>query len=381
MFSLIKKGEEKYQTELSRYCRVVNVFQRPANPWTLNRILRTGFSTYPFVVIRNFSEELRQAVTAELNRQPYDLIHAETFYVMPHIVSTAVPIVLVDQTIEFQVYQHYVHSSPRWYLKPLLNIDVLKIKYWELKFWKTANQVISVSEDDKQKMQQLVPGLQVEVVPNGAGEDLMNVWGKRTPEKHPVVFFQASFNWMQNIEAAENLAKHVFPLVKNHHPNAECWIVGQAANGKVGHLNGNGVKIIDLQNNDINGVVDAYKKATVFVAPLEGPGGTRLKILAAMAAGVPIVITKVGIEGIDARHEQEVLIADDWQLMANETNRIIENVKLADNLVTNSRKLVEAKYSYKSIAEKLDNIYQKVANIHLVNYSTVIPCRDTESIK
>lgn len=362
LFSLIKKGEEKYQVELSKYCKKVKVFQRPQNPWQLSRILRTGFSSYPFVVIRNLSQELRQAVTEELKNETYDIIHAETFYVMPHIVDTHVPIVLVDQTIEFQVYQHYVQSSQKWYLKPLLAIDVLKIKYWELKFWNNADQAVSVSQDDKRKMQQLVPGLKVEVVPNGAGEDLMNVWGKRTPEKHPVIFFQASFNWMQNIEAAENLAKHVFPLVNKQYPSSECWIVGQAAKEKVGHLQGNGIKVVDLQNNDISGVIDAYKKATIFVAPLEGPGGTRLKVLAAMAAGIPVVITKVGIEGIDAENGKDVLVADGWQQMAKETIRLINDTQLSESLVRNARKLVEEKYSYASIADKLDKIYQKVAH-------------------
>jgi len=285
---------------------------------------------------------------------------------MPHIPETEIPILLVDQTIEFQVYQHYIRSKkdPFWkvLLTPLLYIDVLKIKYWELKFWRKAKMVVAVSESDKLKMQDLVPGLNVKVVPNGAGEELMEVWGKRRPEKEPTVFFQANFDWLQNIEAAQNLVENVFPLIKERIDSAQCWIVGQKAAEKIGYLKRDGVKIINLETSDTASVVDAYMRATVFVAPLEGPGGTRLKILAAMAAGVPVVTTKVGIEGIDARDGDEVLIADDRKGLAEKTILLLEEKELYRKVVIAARKLVEEKYSYESIAEILSKIYKEVAS-------------------
>ena len=367
LFSLIKNdGEKKYVKELEKYCRKVRIFNRPPKPWTFKNILRTGFSLFPFLVIRNLSSEEKLAVKEVLTVGKYDLIHAECFYVMPHIPETEIPILLVDQTIEFQVYQHYIRSKkdPFWkvLLTPLLYIDVLKIKYWELKFWRKAKMVVAVSESDKLKMQDLVPGLNVKVVPNGAGEELMEVWGKRRPEKEPTVFFQANFDWLQNIEAAQNLVENVFPLIKERIDSAQCWIVGQKAAEKIGYLKRDGVKIINLETSDTASVVDAYMRATVFVAPLEGPGGTRLKILAAMAAGVPVVTTKVGIEGIDARDGDEVLIADDRKGLAEKTILLLEEKELYRKVVIAARKLVEEKYSYESIAEILSKIYKEVAS-------------------
>lgn len=363
LFSLIKQeGEKKYVSELEKYCRKVRVFSRPPKPWTFKNIMRTGFSLYPFVVVRNLSSEEKIAVIEELRNEKYDLIHAETFYVMPHIPETDIPIILVDQTIEFQVYQHFVETTDKYLLKPFFYLDVFKIKFWELRFWRKAKKVVAMSEADKTKMQILSPGLDVNVVPNGAGEDLMGVWNNRLPEKQPTVFFQANFDWLQNIEAARNLAKKVFPLIKKIVPTAKCWIIGQKAAEKTGDLQTDGVRVIDLSTSDIAGVVEAYQKATVFVAPLEGPGGTRLKILAAMAAGVPVVTTKVGIEGIDAEDGKEVLLADNWEVMAEKTVSLIKNKKTYQDLAAAARKLVEEKYSYKNIAKTLDKIYREVAN-------------------
>lgn len=362
LFSLIKNEEEKrYVGELKKYCRQVLVFYRPAKPWTLKNILRTGFSRFPFLVIRNLSEEEKEAVIKELKKEKYDLIHAETFYVMPHIPKTNVPILLVDQTIEFQVYQHFVKSNKNYFLKPFLYIDIFKIKYWELKFWKKADMVVAVSENDRKKMLDLVGGLKVKVVPNGAGEDLIGVWGKREPQKNPTVFFQANFSWLQNVEAAEHLVYNVFPMIKKEIKNAQCWIVGQSAKEKIGKLEGEDVQVIDLGNSDTQGVINAYKKATVFVAPLEGPGGTRLKILAAMAAGVPVVTTSVGIEGIEAEDGKEVLIADSWQKMAEKAVMLLREKNIYKSIVMAARKLVEEKYSYKYIATILEKIYREVA--------------------
>lgn len=362
LFSLIKNEEErKYVKELEKYCRKVRVFERSPEPWTLRNILRTGFSPYPFLVIRNLSKEEKQAVAEELKGENYDLIHAETFYVMPHIPETKTPILLVDQTIEFQVYQHFVEKSRLFFLKPLLYLDVLKIRFWELRFWKKADKVVAVSEADKEKMIKLVPGLNVGVVPNGAGEDLMGVWSKRVVKKNPLILFLANFSWLQNIEAANNLAKKVFPLIKKDSQQAKCWIVGQGAKEKLKDLDIAGVEVKDLDNNDTQGVLNAYQQATVFVVPLEGPGGTRLKILGAMAAGVPVVSTSVGIEGIDAKDEQVALIADSWSLMAQKVGFLIKNQKISQKITQAARKLVESKYNYQVIAETLDKSYREVA--------------------
>jgi len=363
LFSLIKHDEElKYIKELEKFCEKVKVFKRSEKPWTLKNILRTGFSFYPFLVIRNLASGEKEAVEKELSRGHYNLIHAETFYVMPHIPQTTVPILLVEQTIEYQVYQHYAQSNKNLFLKPLLYLDVAKIKFWETKFWQRAQKVVAVSDSDKRKMQSLVRHLDVGVVPNGAGEDLLAVWPQRKETEQPIIFFQANFLWLQNIEAAIVLATKVFPLIKKEIPQAYCWIVGQAAKEKIGHLSSKEVEVKDLEISDIEGVKETYRQATIFVAPLRGPGGTRLKVLGAMAAGVPVVTTHVGIEGIEAKNGQEVLIRNGEQELAEAAVELIKDKNMYQKIIKAARNLVEKKYSYKSIAHILDKFYQEVGS-------------------
>lgn len=362
LFSLIKyEQEKKYISKIEKFCQKVKVFKRPEKPWTLRNILKTAFSFYPFLVVRNLSSEEKEAVKEELSNNRYDLIHAETFYVMPHIPQTSIPILLIEQTIEYQVYQHYAHTAKNFLLKPLLYMDVIKIKFWETKFWQKAAKVVAVSDSDKKKMLSLVSNLDVGVVPNGAGEDLLSLWVRRDLTKKPVIFFQANFLWLQNTEAAVVLAKKVFPLIKNKIPQAVCRIVGQAAAEKIGYLASKNIEVRDLDVSDIEGVKEAYRQATVFVAPLAGPGGTRLKILGAMAAGVPVVTTSVGIEGIEAKDGKEVLIRNDEKKLAQAVVSLIEDDKLYKKVINSARILVEKKYTYKTIANILDKFYQEVA--------------------
>jgi polysaccharide biosynthesis protein PslH len=363
LFSLIKNDNElKYVKELEKFCRKVEIFKRSENPWTLKNILRTGFSFYPFLVIRNLASKEKEAVERELKEEDYDLIHAETFYVMPHIPKTKVPILLAEQTIEYQVYQHYVQSRSFWLLKQLLDIDVAKIKFWETKFWQKANKVVAVSGSDKRKMQSLVKGLDVDVVPNGAGEDLVSLWQKDKETSQIIILFQANFLWLQNTEAAFDLVKKIFPLIKKKLPQAVCRIVGQEAHQKLANLKSKGVEIIDLRNDDIEGVKKAYRQATIFLAPLKGPGGTRLKILGAMAAGVPVVTTPVGIEGIEAKSEVHVLVRESEKELAETVVKLIKNKKLYQEIKQAARALIEKKYTYKAIATVLDKIYRQLGS-------------------
>lgn len=362
LVSLIKKGEEQYASEMEKYCDKVIYFYRHENPWTMSNILKTGFSLYPFLVMRNFTPEVKKFLQKELKNESYDLIHVETFYLMPHVPKTKIPILLVDQTIEFAVYQHYVDTYRFWFLRPLLYIDVFKLKYWETKFWREAAMVGAVSETDKQKMLSLVPGIKVGIIPNAPGEDLANLYKKRKPNfNHPVIFYQSNFHWLQNIEGANVLVNDVFPKILEQVPNAVCLIAGQNAKGKVDHLKRDGVEIVDLPTWDVEGVVKSYERGTIFLAPLHGPGGTRLKILGAMTSGMPVVTTTIGATGLDVTDGEDIMIAESPDDLAKKVVELLDNPSLYWKVVKNAKKLIEKKYDWEAISKKLNTTYEETA--------------------
>lgn len=364
LVSLIKDKKENENIKyLLKYCQKVLTFPRSVTPWTLNNILKTGFSLDPFLIVRNSAPGAKEAIAKELESGDYDLIHAETFYVMPSLPKTTIPTILVDQTIEYLVYQHYVDETASWYLRPLLQIDVEKLKHSERYYWRQADQVIAVSEADRVEMNKLEPNLSVDIVPNGVNLDLFK---KKTNwnSKEPTILFVSNFKWLQNVEAAHVLIKSVFPLVKKSLSTAKLLIIGQyiTSDIKEAAVGRQGVTVTEIANDDVDSLVKAYHDSSVFASTIKGPGGTRLKNLAAMASQLPIVSTKVGVEGLKVKDNVHVLIGNTPEKIAELIIKVIKSPKLAEKLALTTRRHVEENFDWRKIAKHLDDIYQKLGN-------------------
>ena len=356
LFSLIKEEKEKkYVNELKKYCKKVMVFKRSKTPFTLGNILQTGFGPYPFLVIRNLVPEERKALVEEL-KLDYDLIHAETFYVMPHIPKTHIPILLVDQTIEYLVYKHYVAVQAPLIAKPLFSIDVAKLKYWETRFWKSADKVVAMSESDKLEMQKLVPDLDVAIVPNGI--DISQFTETRKPPSVPKILYVGNFKWLQNAEAAEVLITKVWPIIKKEIKNAKLWIVGRFITDEIRKYEGPDIELTEY----IEEIKDAYNNSSVLVAPIEGPGGTRLKILESMASSLPVVSTSVGVEGLGIKNGIHAYVSDSWKGLAKHAIKVLRNPASAQQLGDNAKEYVEENYSWDASARILHELYKEVVN-------------------
>lgn len=356
LFSLIKNDEEeKYVDRLKNFCQEVKVFKRPAKPWTANNIFSTAFSLYPFLVIRNWADGEKSAVSEKLAEGKFDLIHAETFYVMPHIPETKIPIVLVDQTIEYLVYQHYVQNHQFRLLKPLLYIDVLKLKYWELKYWRKAKKVIAMSQEDKIIMLSQIPTLDVDTVPNGVDGDYFGV-KVASRESQPTILYLGNFTWLQNREAVHVLVERIWPIIKKAIPQARLWIIGKDAQVFFSKLQSQDIRVEEVEDVRVY-----YQQASVLVAPIYGGGGTRYKNFEAFASGLPVITTSIGIRGTDVKDGQEVIIRDDPREIASATIKLLSDPDLYQRLAKNAKLMVYSKYDWNPIAKKLSQVYKEVS--------------------
>lgn len=366
LVALIKsKDEETYKKNLMPYCKEIHLCKRSESPWTFRNIFTSVFGYHPFLVVRNYSLEARHVVDALLKEIKFDLIHAETFYIMPHIPQTKVPILLVEQTIEYRVYQHFVKKLRFAPARPLFTFDILKLKYWEKTYWKKADLVGAVSKDDEQKMHELCKGLPTTIIPNAAGEDLLKAYDeKRKSIEKPIFLYQGNFSWLQNIEAAKFLITTIFPAIREKIPEATCIIAGQRALEKLGNVDEKGIKIVDIGSANPDEVVKVYAKSSIFLAPIHGPGGTRLKILGAMAAGLPVISSPTGVSGLGATQNENVIIANTTEEFVKAAVALFEDKKLYNHIRKNARALIEEKYSWDTVSNQLEKIYLKLVTSH-----------------
>ena len=344
---------------MKKYCKKVIVFKR-GKTWTLGNVLRTGMSIYPFLVSIYYSPKIKPRLLDEIKSEDYDLIHAETFYVMPFLPKNNLPTVLVEQTIMSSIFSHQVRTEPRLWFRPFEWLDVQKIKFWERYFWKKADRVVAVSEEDAKIMKSMVPRLSVDVVSNGVGEDFNNL-SQKLHFNHTILYM-ANYKWIQNWEAVELLAKKVFPLIKNEVEDAKLLIAGQFPTPQVKALESRDIEILELKDDDFKGVVDSYLKSGLVVAPMYARGGSRLKILAAMASMVPVVTTPVGAEGYGAVDGESILIGKTNEDLAEKAVQILTNSESYAKIAQNARKLVDTKFSWEPISKKLESIYEEIIN-------------------
>ncbi len=359
LFALIKEeSERQYIPELEKYCKKVRVFKRSRRPFTLKNIWHTAFSSYPFLVIRNHVPETVKAVLEELSREKFDLIHAETFYMMPHIPQTNIPIILVEQTIEYLGYESFAEKVKIPFVKPLLRIDIKKIKKWEEYYWKSCTKLITMSDEDKQFITRVVGDeSKIAVVSNGVDVEWFAEKQRQLPET-PTVLSVGTFNWLPNVEAVNFLVQEVWPKIKALLPETKLWIVGNAPTKQIFEYQKKDTSI--TITGGIPDIRDAFTQAHVLVAPVFSGKGTRYKILEAMAAGTPVVATKIAVEGLGVDHGSDVLTGNTAEEIANLTVKVLKDKKLQQKLSENGKKFIRAKYDWESIAKKLDAIYKTI---------------------
>ena len=350
------EAEKQHLEKLRTFCKRVIVFKR-RKAWSPVNITLSAVSPYPFLVSIYFDPKVKKAIKEELQNQKYDLIHAETFYVMPNIPRTSVPILLVEQVIEYLVYQRFVESLPKWaiVLKPFLFFDVAKIKFWEKYYWKKAKRLAAMSQEDKNFIRELDSSLKVDVVANGVDLEFFDRIKKKEP-KNPTILFVGNFKWLPNRDATEFLVTKIWPKIKNEIESAKLWIVGRNPPKEILKLKSNDIKI----EGNIEDIRSAYAQSSVLLAPIRNGRGTKYKILEAMATKTPIVGTNLAIEGIEIKDGQEAFVADSAEKLAQKTIEVLNSPITGKKLADLAYSLVSKKYNWKIISAKLDRVYQEV---------------------
>jgi len=240
-------------------------------------------------------------------------------------------------------------------VKELIDSHILKRKLWFPNDFLPADE--QMNDDQEKNIKELEPNIKTVIIPNGAGDEMIV---KKIPKKNinpPTLLFQGNFYWLQNVEAADFLTKKIYPKLIKTHPEIKIIISGQKAN-KI--KSKKGIEIINLNLNDSKKVKKIYQRATIFVAPIFGPGGTRLKILAAMAAGVPVISTKVGVEGLSVKDGRHILLANNPEEFIEKINLLLKEKNLYQTIQKNAYQLIKNEYSWFSIAKKLENVYQQI---------------------
>ncbi|MCL4353743.1 glycosyltransferase family 4 protein [Patescibacteria group bacterium] len=371
LYNLIKNLSEKHsitlicekrdnQTEedlaqVENICEKVITVRRKKQ-WSIENILKTGFSSNPFLITGHTSEEMRLLIQDELVKMPYDLIHVETFYVYQNLPKVRIPVVLVEHNIEYLVYQRYAKlANP--VLKPFLYIDIAKLRRKEEAAWRKADRLVAVSNIERHLMKRP----DIEVVPNGVDTEkfAFRDYNQKPAERR--VLFIGNFKWIQNRDALKFILEEVWPLVlekmqkQNRETLLKLWVVGKELPQSFKKYQDKSI-ILDYGNKD--DTWEIYAKAYMLLAPLRAAGGTSYKVLEAMASGTAVVTTSLGIEGLEAKNGMHMLSSEAPLELAEFVYNLYSDHSLYRKLTLSARKFVEENYDWRRIAKKLNEVYE-----------------------
>jgi polysaccharide biosynthesis protein PslH len=318
-------------------------------------------------ILKGIPPELRFFASAALARKIRDLMARVRFDVI-HIEQVHMGLYLNHvprndrrrtvwglQDIDYPKFKRIIPLEPKTGRRLRLRLNNNLMRRWEPRHAAKFGRCIAVSEPDRRLLMDGNPRLKVEVIPNGVDARLYTPMAE--PEGKRALVFVGNMAYRPCVDAVLYFTGQILPLVKQAVPDVELWIVGQSPSEQVMKLNGDGIRV----TGRVEDVRPYYGRCLASVVPLRAGGGTRLKILEALALGRPVVSTSLGCEGLELVDNEHILIADDPVSFARKTVRLLTDRTLRERLAGQGRRAVAARYDWSLIAKRLIRVYQEMA--------------------
>lgn len=338
------EGRDEAESKLRNVCASME-YVPPGPGGTLRRLLRVG----PY----EKDPTLAAVIRRRLETQAYAAVQVEKPAMLPYLpAGLQIPIILDTWAYGLAGPLRALRHEAGILTRARNVLSLARFAAFDALCWPDTYCILVVSEEDKLRCLKERPERKVLVVPNGV--DCAAVTPGRLPaDGPPVILFTGDMGFAPNVDAAMFLAARLFPEIRRLYPDAELRLVGRNPEHRVRGLSGPGITV----TGEVPDMVPHLHAATVYVAPHFTGAGTRTKLLEAMAAGLPIVTTSVGIEGIDAKHGQDVLLADDQPSLVEAVLRLLGDTAERTRLGVAARRLMEDRYDWARCLAPLETLY------------------------
>jgi glycosyltransferase involved in cell wall biosynthesis len=308
-----------------------------------------------FLVQRDDSRAMRAALGGLLRERGFDAVHADQFSMAQFAVDLPVPLRVLDEHNAVWTIVRRAAARERWGVQRVLaELEWRKVRAYEGAVCRRFDRVTVVSSDDRAAL------LEAAGAPFAATEIPIAVdieglaFEPRTSEARHVLSVATMF-YPPNVEGVEWFGGQVFPLIRRAAPNTRFLVVGSRPPLGVSRLGqpGSGIEVTGY----VADLRPYLHQSALLVVPVHSGSGMRVKILEAFARGIPVVSTTVGVEGIDARPGEHLLVADEAGSFAEAVIRLLRNPAEAARLARAGRELVERRYDWRTALCGLDEIY------------------------
>ncbi len=314
------------------------------------RLLMNVFSRYPYSVAKHTTARFRQRMCQLLREKKYDLVHCEwTPYARYLDDVSAIPSVIATHNVESQIWFRRGKQSQTLAENLFFWLQGSKMESFERAVLRRASAVTAVSEQEAAQVRSW--GAR-EVVRVDNGVDL-EYFTPSTAEVNPSeVVYVGSLDWQPNVDAVNYFVGDVLPLLQAKSPDAKLTVIGRRPPAEwVAALRAyKGVEVV----GEVTDVRPYLGRAAVVVVPLRIGGGTRLKILEAMAMKKAVVSTTLGAEGLEVEDGVHLRLADAPELFAQHTAELLTSPDARNRMGACARQRMEECYGWDALARRQD---------------------------
>ena len=351
----------EYQPELRKHCETVEFWELPIrwrSPLWWARLAWSPIYPEPYGCRSLWSPGLAARWKQTLDRLRPALVHFDSIDLgMFAPAAEGFRKALNHHNCESAMAYRRAEKEPNPLKKAYLWHQARKLERLERELCPRFDVNLAVSQLDVQTLQQGSPKAHFHVVENGTDTDYFRPASENNVEPHSLIF-AGSLRWYPNVSAIRFFVSEVWPRLKRQCPAVRLYLAGQKPpDSLVEWLRKYPDIIVIPTPEDIRPWV---WKAAVFICPILDGGGTKLKILDALALGKAVVSTRIGCEGLQVREGVDVLLADTPENFTAQVKRALEDTELRKRLGESGRRVVEEKYSWDVVGRHLHDAYRSV---------------------
>ncbi|MEP6618891.1 MAG: glycosyltransferase [bacterium] len=354
------------------FCREV-VTVPPPPRYGVGTLVRGAIGSTPVSILNYTSKPMRAALRALLDREQFDAVQLEGTVMDGYAGMIAshrdAPAMVYNwHNIETELMHRYAARSRHWPKRLYARLTAHRLEAVETAMLRSDAAHIVCSEREKAHLLRMVPGAFVETVNNGvdvrgftdealaaAREYHRPVNGGEAPARRLV--FAGSMNYYANVEGAIHFVRKIWPVISTEFADIQLTLLGSNPAPSVRALDA-------IERVDVSGTVPDtrpyYAQAAVAIVPLMTGGGTRLKILEAMAAGVPVVSSSIGAEGLHLAAGEDILIADSDEEWCAAIRKLLTDTPFARRMAVRGREHVARHYDWDIAGAALYATYEKL---------------------
>jgi glycosyltransferase involved in cell wall biosynthesis len=328
---------------------LLNRRRTPAN------LVRSYIARTPLSIERNRSRDMATLVSERLRTDPPDVVFVDGWLMAQYVPSSFRGLKILHQhNAEHLLWERQANLERNRARRALIHAEFRRVRRYEAALLSRFDAVFAVSKADRRALENITSEpVSVALLPNVADSRLLTA-PALSPNSSSTLLFLGTLSWEPNAVGLESFLRAVFPEVRRRQPEARFVIAGRGASPRLARLIA-GTEGAELAEH-ADDPESLYRSARVFVDASRGGSGTRVKILNAMARGLPVVATADAASGLDAVPEEHLLVANRPGSMAEAIGRLLTDRTLWMSLSRNARRLVRHRYVPGSAFRALDDV-------------------------